>query len=390
MSKKSLKITIIIFFSILFVIGFVFFAPKLKEKFSDNLNYNRIVRLHGKCGLQDKSGKILIEPLYDKMQKTSNGLIAVIKDNKLGLFDINGKVIIQPTYDTDFLEYHFGFSEGLAPVIQKTKDGYNNCVYIDKTGKIVLDPTKFGASTVQDESYGACSQFSEGLAPATYTFDGSEGHFASGDYGYINKQGKVIIKVDNVDDQMCGDALCILSFQNGIAQVAINGEWKYIDKTGKFVKPKYEHVGDFSEGLASFYNHIGNQETKYGFVNKKGEVVIKPQFDEVGDFSEGLARVMINYKWGYINKKGQIVIKPQFEEAKDFSEGLAPAGLKYNAYGFIDKTGKFIIEPQYWDAKGFSNGEAFVEEAGDDKREAKVYYINKKGEKLYETCGGLE
>lgn len=150
-----------------FKASFVEVTSKLKDKFGNN-NYNRIVRLQGKCGLQDKSGKILIEPLYDKMQKTSNGLIAVIKNNKLGLFDINGKVIIQPTYGTDFLEYHFGFSEGLAPVIQKTKDGYNNCVYIDRTGKVVLDPTKFGVSTVQDGEYGACSQFSEGLAAGTY------------------------------------------------------------------------------------------------------------------------------------------------------------------------------------------------------------------------------
>lgn len=209
-------------------------------------------------------------------------------------------------------------------------------------------------------------------------------------YVYIDKQGKVAIKVDNVDDQMCGDALCISSFENGIASVAINGKWKNIDKTGKFVKPKYDYVGKFSEGLAPASNHIENQTTKYGYVDKNGVMIIKPQFDEAEVFSDGLARVMINYKWGYINKKGEMVIKPQFDEAKDFSEGLAPAGLEYKYWGFINKSGKFVIKPQYFSANSFSNGEAFVEEAGDDKREAKVYYINKKGEKLYETCGGLE
>ena len=29
-------------------------------------------------------------------------------------------------------------------------------------------------------------------------------------------------------------------------------------------------------------------ESKYGFIDKSGKVVIEPQFDDAGDFSEGL------------------------------------------------------------------------------------------------------
>jgi len=32
-------------------------------------------------------------------------------------------------------------------------------------------------------------------------------------------------------------------------------------------------------------------ESKYGFIDKSGKVVIEPQFDEVRAFSEGLAKV---------------------------------------------------------------------------------------------------
>ena len=32
-------------------------------------------------------------------------------------------------------------------------------------------------------------------------------------------------------------------------------------------------------------------ESKYGFIDKSGKVVIEPQFDGVSDFSEGLAKV---------------------------------------------------------------------------------------------------
>ena len=207
-------------------------APKLIDR-------RDIFDVNGKYGLKDRSGKIIIEPIYDKMQKTPYDLIMVVKNNKLGLANKNGAFLVAPKYDADFLEYNFEFSDGLAAVIKKTKDGTNNCVYIDKTGKEVLDPTKFNSSTVQDESYGACSQFSEGLAPATYNWrlDKTNGGYTF-DYGYIDKQGKIVVKVKNIDQSLCGDALCISNFKHGIAKIAVEGKWKYINKKGKFIRKK--------------------------------------------------------------------------------------------------------------------------------------------------------
>lgn len=384
MNKKYLNIVFIIILAILFVVISSFFLPKLKAKFANSLglNYRRIVKINDKCGLQNKNGKFIIQPIYDQMKKTEYDLIVVIKNDKLGLFDKNGKIVLPPKYDANFSEYDFEFHEGLAAVIRKTKDGYANCIYIDKTGKEVLDPTKFGSSTVQDGSFGSCSEFSEGLAPATYNYKyGSNGDYTF-DYGYINKQGKIMFKVDNIDGGMCGDALCISGFATGIAKVAIDGKFKYIDKTGKFVeKPQYDYIGEFSEGLAP-----ADQNDKFGFVDKKGKFIIKPQYDYALKFSEGLAPVDLKNGWGYINKAGKIVIKPQFMRVKGFSEGLAPARLDDEKWGFIDKSGKFIIQPQFYNVEGFSDGEAYVEKAGNNVSNNKCYYIDKKGTVLYETC----
>lgn len=64
-------------------------------------------------------------------------------------------------------------------------------------------------------------------------------------------------------------------------------------------------------------------ENKFGLVNLKGRQIVKPKYDYIGNFSEGLAIVEINKKYGYINKSGKIVIKPIFRSAREFSEGLA-------------------------------------------------------------------
>ena len=55
------------------------------------------------------------------------------------------------------------------------------------------------------------------------------------------------------------------------------------------------------------------------------ELTIKPQFEDAFNFTEGLAAVKINAnglsKWGFINKKGILVIKPIFDSVLPFHEG---------------------------------------------------------------------
>lgn len=92
------------------------------------------------------------------------------------------------------------------------------------------------------------------------------------------------------------------------------------------------------------YRYVIEVNGKYGFINKKGEEVIKPQYDYVGEFVEGLAPVKINMNWGYIDNVGKIIIPVQYAHANTFSEGLALV-LKNNKWGYIDKTGKYIIKP---------------------------------------------
>ena len=95
------------------------------------------------------------------------------------------------------------------------------------------------------------------------------------------------------------------------------------------------------------------QNSKWGYIDVSGKIVIEPRFEVASEFSEDLALVQIDGKYGFINEKGDLVIKAQYSSAHDFSEGLARVqvgGDKYGQYGkwgFIDQTGQMVIEAQY-------------------------------------------
>lgn len=62
---------------------------------------------------------------------------------------------------------------------------------------------------------------------------------------------------------------------------------------------------------------------KWGYINRRGQVVVEPQFDYAWEFSERIGRISLKAKKGFIDKAGRIIAKPEFDNAQDFSEGFA-------------------------------------------------------------------
>ncbi|MGB2698327.1 MAG: WG repeat-containing protein, partial [Candidatus Zixiibacteriota bacterium] len=66
-----------------------------------------------------------------------------------------------------------------------------------------------------------------------------------------------------------------------------NGKWGYINKQGEIIiKPQFDHTDDFSEGLAAVSINY-----KWGYIDKTGKIVIPLQFGGASSFREGLAHV---------------------------------------------------------------------------------------------------
>ena len=205
--------------------------------------------------------------------------------------------------------------------------------------------------------------------------------------GYIKSNGEVIAKPQFYKAS---------NFINGMARVRFLGDdnsTTYIDPNGKVLKQKFDWFSEHftPDGLCIVRDYKTN---KCGFINKKGEYVIKPEFDEVDEFSEGLARVKVDGKYGYIDYNGKMVVEPSFVLAKQyFSNGLAGVYIdtvewqqwkdgKHLCYakkvGFIDKTGRYVIKPQYDNAGNFRHGLAWIEIGG------KCGFIDKAGNMVVE------
>src|SRR5438270_11126585 len=76
-----------------------------------------------------------------------------------------------------------------------------------------------------------------------------------------------------------------------------------------------------------------------------------------------LAVLALHGRYGYINRRGQVIIKPSFAFAWPFSEGLASAWVgdqESSKAGYIDATGKFVIGSRFDEARGFHDGLAAV------------------------------
>ncbi len=142
-----------------------------------------------------------------------------------------------------------------------------------------------------------------------------------------------------------------------------NEKWGYINRKGEVViQPQFAQAWFFSEGLAVACIEYG----KCGYIDQTGKFAINPQFQEALRFSEGLAAVEVENRIGYIDKTGKLTINPQFSSLGrhsyfyTFSEGLARVKVG-DKIGFIDKAGKIVINPQFEDASPFFDGLAAAE-----------------------------
>lgn len=148
----------------------------------------------------------------------------------------------------------------------------------------------------------------------------------------------------------------------------------------------YNYVGTFSEGLA-LVQPAGN--TKYGYINRQGEMVIEPQYELSLHFSEGVATVKFLKANGIavyrvIDKSGSVIADNlDYAFTGIFREGLAGVESFNHRWGFIDKTGKEVIEPEFTGVKLFRNGLSRME-TGSLFKGLKVAYINKDGKIVWQ------
>ena len=261
-------------------------------------------------GAIDWEGNTVIPFVYLYVDFFSEGMAAVSDKNGTGFVNRNGEVVIPLQF-----EEAEPFSDGLAVV--KKKDG--TYAYIDKTGKVAIDASK----------YSSALPFYEGLAMVR----SRDTHKA----GFIDKTGKEVIPCQY---RWAG------YFRNG-ATYASDAEGKnwLIDQTGK----KLKWIAD-AEYLVYADDRMTKPNQQKNGMAMTEEIVNLPDgdhehvrryFDETDEISyetyrlkKGLSEGLAPYwdatakKYGYVNESGTWVIAPAFDAAERFQDGYAVVANK--------------------------------------------------------------
>lgn len=258
-------------------------------------------------------------------------------------------------------------AEGICYVSKK--DGFEYYV----VGK---DPKNIG------QTYSDASGFNEGLAAVVYTKkDKSE-------IQYIDKKGNIKLSIKKLGGKQIKSASI---FNEGMAWVENeDGKYGYINKKGELVIPcKYDSANLFHEGLAKVSKQ-SDSGTKTGFVNKKGDEVIKLKSDIYYEyFHEGYCTYYTqndDYErmYGTIGKKGNPVIKAskKIQRIPYFLNGIA-SFYDGDHWGLMDTKGKTLVRAKYDELIVLPHG--IVTKNGD-----KVGVINAKGKEIFPLTDDYE
>lgn len=163
------------------------------------------------------------------------------------------------------------------------------------------------------------------------------------------------------------------------------------------IEPQFKYVNGFSDNVSSVC--VGNEECKWGYIDRDGKFAINPKFSTAGNFENGYAYVVFKKEGvlikAILNKKNELA--PITSTAKfgvrlyegggtdeDISSGLVPFGKLVEGktqIGFVDITGKVKIEPLYTEVEKFSEGMAAVKVGGEN---GKWGFIDTNGKMLIE------
>ena len=314
-------------------------------------------------GYRDRTGKVVMEPRFEKAQSFSDGLAVVQAGGKCQVIDLTGKVAGEPEGKSfeDLKAFHEGLQACAAPSTQAKTEGDDDSDedkpaekwgYIDSTGRFAIAP-----------QFEQCMEFREGLACVR----------VGGLWGFVDTKGRMVIKPQFTESAGFSGGLAMVVGGKATEKGAGHYLYGYIDKNGnKVIPPVYFPAGDFENGMA-FAVEADAKANKKGYIDTQGHWV-EDKFKGLDcgrcEFSEGLMAAMKAgdpaQKYGYVNPQGKWVISPAFQYTRPFHGGVAAVAVD-NKWGFTDATGKLVVPTAYDEVGDFSEGLAWVKSNAPEK-----------------------
>lgn len=288
--------------------------------------------LKGKKGMIDSQNKIIIPFEYSKVGNpchTSNGysIIWVEKDGKLGIYNDDGKELQPCDIDKAYI-----LTENNSIELSYTDCPSTDYIYIVRNGLTGL----ISGSTF------------ETIIPCMYEYlspikTSKAFYKANGKWGIIDANNKTIQLAiyDNVEidgSTLSEQKMPSMAFQSNM-YVRNNGKVGMLKANGEdFIPVKYDSLGMYSDNML-----VAKVGDKYGFLNEEGKESVPFVYSQAHNYSEGLAAVVNeNGKYLFIDKSGNVTIKPkEYDRVDDFQNGTCKVYRKDKVWE-IDREGKKV------------------------------------------------
>lgn len=286
------------------------------------------VKVKGKWGFADKTGKIVIAPQYKEVRGFSEGLAAV-KDGKQWFYIHKDGSLLPSVSVKDPGDFH----QGVAVV--------DNGWLMDKSGKRYAKLKKYAyVGEFQDNGLASVGVRRASRSFLDYISIGwgwGDGWGWGGPYwgvgpgwGWGPYFGGYSYHHHHHYHHGWGGSIGI-SPGMAMPRSLYRG---YVNKQGQeVIPPQYSYVSEFYGDYALF-----RDDGHWGMLNAKGEVKIPAAYDTLWPFSNGLAAFASDKKWGFIGTNNQVVIPNRFDAVTSFLGSRATATEKKKS-GIIDKTG---------------------------------------------------
>jgi hypothetical protein len=323
------------------------------ERFHEGL---AAVKLNGRWGYINHTGQVIFPfklfyagPFSNKRAFISTGKT---RDGKLqyGVIDNYGNFIFKEMFD-----YYSKFIDGVALVNSK-ENHYVSTFLLKENGEI---------KEVKNVYAVEYSQYSNGLIPVISikpnwildTLDRllSESRSTPLSYGFIDKNGEFLIQPRFLDASQ---------FKSCVASVKSDDVWGLIDTKGDFIlKPQFKNKPQYlGEGLIKVNTEFKRIESDLGLDTSgrrtgislrysiKDRLMdlngnwITPAYDNFGTLSEGMISFQVGEKWGFLSRKGEIVIPPKFDSVSDFKYGRSRVLIDGKSR-YINFSGKYLPDP---------------------------------------------
>ncbi|MCY6957184.1 WG repeat-containing protein [Clostridium brassicae] len=290
---------------------------------------------NGKYGFIDSKGKTIVPFIFDNvgLSYEKEELVPVCKDNKWGFIDKKGSLIIPYKFESAS-----GFENGKSCVGLKNKDGVidkNANILIPyefefimpiengfyrvgvKNNKAIIDSTGMEYKEAIIDSKGKYIIKPQDTTNLVYLDDKNMVLLIDGNHRLTDKN-RTILTNDKYNDIDYYDKDLFRVSRNEYTSKYIIEKYGFINRQGKvIIPPKCSNFIEFKDNTC-----IVNINNKYGVVDINGAYKIDLNYDEIRHISKNYFAVKLNNKWGITDINGKIVKSIEYDDIAPINSNI--------------------------------------------------------------------